>query len=121
MLNYIAIIHKSDTSDYGVSFPDFAGCIIAGSTLDEAKDMAHEALQFHVEGMIEDGEELPLPSKLENVLDETSVAYFLVGVKARKPHAVRINATIDSELLAVRIPRVVYRFGLAKKNSVSFS
>ena len=36
MRNYIAILHKDKDSDYGVSFPDFPGCITAGSTLDEA-------------------------------------------------------------------------------------
>jgi predicted RNase H-like HicB family nuclease len=43
-MDYIAIIHKEPNSDFGVSFPDFAGCITAGRTLDEAKDMAAEAL-----------------------------------------------------------------------------
>ena len=36
-MNYIALIHKDARSDYGVSFPDFPGCITAGKTLDEAK------------------------------------------------------------------------------------
>ena len=43
MTNYIAIIHKDPKSDFGVSFPDFPGCITAGKTIDEAKDMAKEA------------------------------------------------------------------------------
>jgi hypothetical protein len=43
-MDYIAIIHKELNSDFGVSFLDFPGCITAGRTLDEAKDMAAEAL-----------------------------------------------------------------------------
>ena len=43
-MDYIAIIHKEPDSDFGVSFPDFPGCITAGRTLDEAKEMALEAL-----------------------------------------------------------------------------
>jgi len=43
-MDYIAIIHKDPDSDFGVSFPDFPGCITAGRTLDEAKEMAREAL-----------------------------------------------------------------------------
>ena len=43
-MDYIAIIHNEPDSDFGVSFPDFPGCITAGRTLDEAKDMALEAL-----------------------------------------------------------------------------
>jgi len=43
MANYIAIVHKEAESDFGVSFPDFPGCITAGKDIDEAKDMAHHA------------------------------------------------------------------------------
>ena len=48
MYDYIAIIHKEAGSDYGVSFPDFPGCVTAGKTMDEVKDMAIEALAFHI-------------------------------------------------------------------------
>jgi len=34
-MNYIALIHKEENSDYGVSFPDFPGCISAGETLEQ--------------------------------------------------------------------------------------
>jgi predicted RNase H-like HicB family nuclease len=62
------LIHKDNDSDYGVSFPDFPGCVSAGSSLDEARRMGVEALAFHVEGLIEDGEPLPEPSPLEAML-----------------------------------------------------
>ena len=39
MRSYIAVLHKDKDSDYGVSFPDFPGCITAGSSLEEAKEM----------------------------------------------------------------------------------
>ena len=65
MPNYIAVVHKEPASDYGVSFPDFPGCITAGTTIDEAKDMASEALLLHVEGLREDGEPRPAPSNFE--------------------------------------------------------
>lgn len=61
MKQYIALIHKDADSDYGVSFPDLPGVISAGSTLDEARDMATEALALHIEGLIEDGEAIPEP------------------------------------------------------------
>jgi predicted RNase H-like HicB family nuclease len=69
-MNYIAIIHKEPTSDFGVSFPDFPGCITAGRTLDEAKDMAAEALTGHIEVMRETGEPVPDPSTLDEVMSE---------------------------------------------------
>ena len=52
MSQYIGLIHKDADSDYGVSFPDFPGAVTAGSTLDEARAMAEEALPFHIDGMI---------------------------------------------------------------------
>jgi predicted RNase H-like HicB family nuclease len=48
MRQYIALIHKDRDSDYGVSFPDLPGVITAGTSLDEARDMAAEALAFHL-------------------------------------------------------------------------
>jgi len=56
---YIGLIHKEADSDYGVSFPDFPGVATAGTSLDDAQTMAEEALAFHVDGLVEDGEALP--------------------------------------------------------------
>lgn len=67
MRSYLAFVHKDPDSDYTVTFPDFPGCITAGATLDEARDMAREALPFHVEGLMADGESLPDPMSLERI------------------------------------------------------
>ena len=61
MASYIGIIHKDADSDFGVSFPDFPGCVTAGKTLDEAGRMAQDALAGHIAGMVEDGESIPAP------------------------------------------------------------
>jgi predicted RNase H-like HicB family nuclease len=102
MTNYIGLIHKDLGSDYGVSFPDFPGLVTAGTTLDDARQMAEEALAFHVEGMIEDGEPLPDPSTLESVMADDAnrdgVA-ILVALKAEAPKAVRINITLPQDVL----------------------
>src|SRR5450830_468732 len=68
MAAYVALIRREPRSDYGVDFPDFPGCISAGRTLDEAAAMAHEALGGHVAMMVEQGEKLPAPSRLEPIL-----------------------------------------------------
>lgn len=59
MTKFIGIIHKDKDSDFGVSFPDFPGCVTAGNTAQEAFEMAHEALQGHIDVMHEFGQELP--------------------------------------------------------------
>jgi predicted RNase H-like HicB family nuclease len=67
-MDYIAIIHKDPESDFGVSFPDFPGCITAGRTLEEAKEMAHQALSGHIAVLRETGETVPDPSSLDQVM-----------------------------------------------------
>jgi predicted RNase H-like HicB family nuclease len=94
-MEYIAYLHKDKNSDFGVSFPDFPGCITAGKTLDEARRMAAEALAFHIKGLSEDGEVMPEPSKLDNIAEEAAkhnAIAFMVSVQA--PDAtVRVNIT----------------------------
>jgi predicted RNase H-like HicB family nuclease len=102
MTYYVALIHKEPKSDFGVSFPDFPGCITAGSTIQEAMSMAREALAFHIEGMIEDGYEIPAPSSVDVVMKKRE---HRDGVAAMVPapdlddKAVRINVTLPARLV----------------------
>jgi len=101
-MDYIAILHKDPTSDYGVSFPDFPGCITAGSTLEEAKNMAIEALSFHIEGMLEDKETIPAPSTLDTIMDSPDFkdgVAFLVST-AVPDKTVRVNITLTERELS---------------------
>ncbi len=102
MRNYIGLIHKEAESDYGVSFPDFPGVVTAGTDLDDARAMAQEALLFHIEGMIEDGEPLPEPSSLEAVMSDQEnregVA-ILIPVKTAASKAIRVNITLPDNIL----------------------
>ncbi len=95
-MNYIAYLHKDKKSDFGVSFPDFPGCVTAGKTLDEARRLAVEALEMHIAGMIEDGEELPEPAALDDLTQDLALkgaVAFLVHVEPQTDRAVRINIT----------------------------
>lgn len=101
MADYIALIHKDPDSDYGVSFPDFPGCISAGVTLDEARAMAEEALGFHIEGMIEDGQSIPEPSSLQEVMadaENRDGLAILVSTEV-KSRVVRVNITLPEDTL----------------------
>jgi predicted RNase H-like HicB family nuclease len=101
-MEYIAYLHKDNKSDYGVSFPDFPGCITAGRTLEEASRMAAEALTLHIQGMVEDGEIVPEPSPIDNVAADAArlrAIAFLVNVDS--PDAtVRVNITARESQLA---------------------
>jgi predicted RNase H-like HicB family nuclease len=97
-MDYIAIIHKDPESPYGVSFPDFPGCISAGATLDEAKSMAAEALALALDEMRADGESAPPPSSLDKVMrnpDFRDGVAFLVSADP-PDRKVRINITVNA-------------------------
>lgn len=102
MRSYIGLIHKEPDSDYGVSFPDFPGIATAGTSLDDARQMAEEALAFHVEGMVEDGEAIPEPSSLEQVMADptnTDAVAVLIPLKSQARKSVRLNITLPEDVL----------------------
>src|SRR4051812_2732136 len=99
---YIALIRKDEGSDYGVSFPDLPGCVTAGRTLDEARAFAEEALALHLEGLSHDGEAIPEPSSLEDVMSDPEhrdgVA-ILVAAPKHSAKTVRVNVTLPEDVL----------------------
>jgi predicted RNase H-like HicB family nuclease len=119
MANFIAIVHKEPKSDFGVSFPDFPGCITAGNDIDEAKDMAQEALTLHIRGMLEDGEQLPSPSRLEEIMNDpdyaNAVAYLVVSVPDAKPRTVRVNVTVP-EMTLKQIDAAAKKQGMSRSS-----
>jgi len=119
MANYIAIVHKETKSDFGVSFPDFPGCITAGKNIDEAKDMAQEALTLHIQGMIEDGEQLAGSSKLEDIMSDpdyaNAIAYLVVSVPDAKPRTVRVNVTVP-EMTLKQIDAAAKKRGMSRSS-----
>lgn len=64
---YTAVIHKETQSDYGISFPDFPGCISADSTEIKAIEQGREALALHIAGLIRGGEEIPEPTSQADI------------------------------------------------------
>ena len=119
MANYIAVVHKDQKSDFGVSFPDFPGCITAGTSIDEAKDMAHDALSLHIKGMLKDGEKIPAPSNLEDIMADPdysdAVAILVVTVSDAKPRTVRVNITLPEDMLR-KIDAVAKKRGMSRSS-----
>jgi predicted RNase H-like HicB family nuclease len=115
-MDYIAYLHKDPDSDFGVSFPDFPGCITAGKTLDEAHQMAAEALALHIAGMVEDNEAVPEPSTLDALVQDPAregAVAVLVRVQPETERTVRINITAREKQLE-QIDRLANEAGLTR-------
>ena len=64
MYEYLIVLEKAD-SGYSAYAPDVPGCGVASGTLEETIALLHEALEFHFQGLADDGDEIPLPSGTE--------------------------------------------------------
>ena len=65
---YLIILEK-DANSYGAYVPDLPGCVAIGETMDEVRGLIAEAIQFHIEGLREDGSVVPLPSSTAAFID----------------------------------------------------
>ena len=116
MSQYIALIHKEADSHFGVSFPDFPGVATAGTTLDDARSMAEEALAFHIEGLVQDGEAIPEASSLDDVMsdpDNRSGVAILIAVKTEAAKVIRVNVTLPGDILE-QIDKYAEAHGLSR-------
>lgn len=115
-MDYIAYLHKDSKSDFGVSFPDFPGCVTAGKSLDEARRKAPEALAFHIAGMMEDGEKIPKPSKIDDLVADPArqnAVAFLVTTDLPKSKTVRVNVTARENQIEL-IDRLASQAGMTR-------
>jgi len=60
-MDYVVIVEKGETS-YGAYVPDLPGCVAVGETREEAMQLIREAIEFHLEGLRQDGRPVPAPS-----------------------------------------------------------
>ena len=60
-MQYAIVIEKSATG-YGAYVPDLPGCIAVGESEDEVRALIGEAIEFHLDGLREDGVPVPPPS-----------------------------------------------------------
>jgi predicted RNase H-like HicB family nuclease len=103
-MNYPIWIHKDPKSLYGVTVPDLPGCFSSGSTFDQAIAMAREAIELHLEGMIEDGEAIPQGSEIETLWRDgrfSGGAWASVAIDPSKLplKAERVNITMPKRIL----------------------
>ena len=61
MMRYMVVIERGETS-WGAHVPDLPGCVAVGETREEALRLIREAIEFHIDGLRQDGLPVPTPS-----------------------------------------------------------
>ena len=72
-MKYTVVIEKTP-NNYAAYVPDLPGCVATGKTREELLEQIREAIEFHIEGMLEDGEPVPEPQTTAEVVEAGTVA-----------------------------------------------
>ncbi|MFS1538013.1 MAG: type II toxin-antitoxin system HicB family antitoxin [Candidatus Phlomobacter fragariae] len=109
MLYPIAI--DKGNSSLGVRVPDIQGCFSGGKTLNEAMESAKEAIEAHLELLLQDNEPLPIANNIDKYLSDPeykNVIWAVVNVDVTRlmGKTEKINVTLPS-LLIHRIDQYV--------------
>ncbi len=67
-MKYLIVVEKTETG-YSAFSPDLPGCVAAGDTRDEVEQTMQEAVQFHLDGLREDGFKVPQAHAYSKYLD----------------------------------------------------
>lgn len=105
LMRYVSFIHGDDTG-YGVSFPDSPGCVAVGETIEAAVRHGREALAFHVEGLLKDGDSIPPPRSIDAIKGDIELAdsrrsadIVLIPLVLDRGSSRRVNVSLDRGLL----------------------
>ena len=67
-MKYLIIIEKTETG-YSAYSPDLQGCIATGSTKREVEELMKEAIEFHIQGLKEEGYDIPVPQSYSHYVE----------------------------------------------------
>jgi len=104
-MRFPVVLHTDDGAHYGVTVPDLPGCFSSGEGVEDALQSVLEAIDLHMEGTIEDGGDLPLPSTVAQHQanpDYAGGVWALVDVDMSRfdGRAEKINITVPRRVLA---------------------
>ena len=122
-MKYPIVIHKDPDSDYGVTIPDLLGCFSAGSTIEEAINMAQETAECHIEGMLIDSEPIPTLFEIEVHMDnpdfkERIWALVQVDISKLSLKSKRINITMPERLIRT-VDQYAKKYGSTRSGLLS--
>lgn len=95
---------KGPSECYGVTVPDLPGCFSSGETIDEAIESTKEAIELQLEGLSEDGLEIPGASLIESFIGHDNFigytwAFVDIDVTRYLGKAEKINVTLPGRLI----------------------
>jgi predicted RNase H-like HicB family nuclease len=96
---YAAICERGE-SGFGAYFPDLPGCVTAADSLSELAEMAREALQLHLEGVIADGDTPPEPTPIDRLPHDPQIAEAGVILVTATPGADEILLSLPETVLS---------------------
>lgn len=67
-MKYLVVVEQGD-SEFSAYVPDLPGCIAAASSREEVVALIQKAIEFHIEGLKEAGEPVPLPTSQGELID----------------------------------------------------
>ena len=67
-MKYLIILEKTSTG-YSAYSPDLPGCVSAGDTAEDTETNMREAIEFHIEGMREEGLSIPIPQSRASYIE----------------------------------------------------
>lgn len=67
-MRYLVVVEKGQKS-FGAYVPDLPGCIAASESREEVLTLIREAIEFHLEGLKEEGQSIPNPSSSSEVVE----------------------------------------------------
>lgn len=117
-MKFTVVLHTDDGQRYGVIVPDLPGCFSGGDSLDEALDSVLEAIDLHVETLLEDGDSLPARQPLsvhQSNPDYARGVWAVVDAPVEKYFgpAEKINITVPRVILS-RIDDYARRHGMSR-------
>lgn len=99
----LALLHKEGDS-YGIHFPDYPGAVSGGVSFDDAVKRGASTLLFHIQGLVDDGEDIPVPAEkdaaIRRAIPEIDNGAMPALIEVDFPgRSVRINISMDEGLL----------------------
>ena len=67
-MRYVIVVEKAQ-NNYSAYVPDLTVCFATGNTIEETKREIREAIEFHIEGLIEDGLPVPEPASIVQYIE----------------------------------------------------